>query len=423
MYLDFYNLKAQPFNITPDPRYLFFSRYHREAFEHIIYGITQRKGFIQITGEVGAGKSTICRAVLEELDENYHTALILNPVMTGIQLLRSVLREFDLDDRGNDRVRLTERLNSFLLDCADAEKDVVLLIDEAQDMSPELLEQVRLLSNLETDDQKLLQIVLVGQPELKTMLSGDAPASAQPAHHRPLPPRPDPQRRDRGLYPSPPPGGRIQRTTEFYDRRLPRHSPPLARCPQNHQRGLRQGAALRLCRGARSSRVLAASKGHPGTRREATVSLIGDALRKARQEAADRESDRKGVLFSARISDSPSRSNLGLGLALGAVIAVAATVAGGSAVWWLLNPGETTQTGTIGQLLRRRRQRSSRQPNMPGGSLPSLGRKIGFPQPSPSRRRRSPTLVDRGRSDRPRIGSSRGAPHRCRRDEGDRRLG
>jgi len=174
MYLDFYNLKAQPFNITPDPRYLFFSRCHREAFEHIIFGITQQKGFIQITGEIGAGKSTLCRAVLEELDENFSTALILNPVMTGIQLLRSVLRELDLDDRGNDRVRLTDRLNTFLLERANAETDVVLLIDEAQDMTPDLLEQVRLLSNLETDDRKLLQIVLVGQPELRTMLSGDS---------------------------------------------------------------------------------------------------------------------------------------------------------------------------------------------------------------------------------------------------------
>jgi general secretion pathway protein A len=174
MYLDFYNLKAQPFNITPDPRYLFFSRYHREAFEHIIYGITQQKGFIQITGEVGAGKSTLCRAVLDELDENFSTALILNPVMTGIQLLRSVLRELGLDDRGNDRVRLTDRLNAFLLEKAAAEQDVVLLIDEAQDMTPDLLEQVRLLSNLETDDRKLLQIVLVGQPELRTMLAGDS---------------------------------------------------------------------------------------------------------------------------------------------------------------------------------------------------------------------------------------------------------
>jgi general secretion pathway protein A len=174
MYLDFYDLKTEPFSITPDPKYLFFSRGHREAFEHIVYGITQRKGFIQITGEVGAGKSTICRAVLEELDDDTATALILNPVMTGIQLLRSILRELALDDRGNDRVRLTERLNAFLLEQAEAERDVVLLIDEAQDMSPELLEQVRLLSNLETDDRKLLQIVLVGQPELRDMLAGDS---------------------------------------------------------------------------------------------------------------------------------------------------------------------------------------------------------------------------------------------------------
>lgn len=173
MYLDFYNLKAQPFNITPDPRYLFFSRCHREAFEHIIFGVTQRKGFIQITGEVGAGKSTLCRAILDELDENYSTALILNPVMTAIQLIRSVLRELDLDDRGNDRIKLTDRLNAFLLERANEDRDVVLLIDEAQDMSPDLLEQVRLLSNLETDDRKLLQIVLVGQPELRTMLDSD----------------------------------------------------------------------------------------------------------------------------------------------------------------------------------------------------------------------------------------------------------
>jgi general secretion pathway protein A len=174
MYLEFYDLKALPFNITPDPRYLFFSRHHREAFEHIVFGITQKKGFIQITGEVGAGKSTLCRAVLEELDEGYSTALILNPVMTAIQLIRTILRELGLDDRGNDRVRLTDRLNTFLLERAHAEEEVVLLIDEAQDMSPDLLEQVRLLSNLETDDQKLLQIVLVGQPELKSMLSGDS---------------------------------------------------------------------------------------------------------------------------------------------------------------------------------------------------------------------------------------------------------
>jgi general secretion pathway protein A len=174
MYEDFYGLKDQPFNITPDPRFLYFSRGHREAYEHIVFGITQRKGFIQITGEVGAGKSTLCRAVLEELGDEVATALVLNPVMTGIQLIRSILAELELDARGNDRVRLTERLNRFLLERAHADQDVVLIIDEAQDMSPELLEQVRLLSNLETDNRKLLQIVLIGQPELRTTLSGDS---------------------------------------------------------------------------------------------------------------------------------------------------------------------------------------------------------------------------------------------------------
>jgi general secretion pathway protein A len=170
MYEEFYGLTASPFNITPDPRYLFFSRGHREAFEHLLFGINQRRGFILLTGEVGSGKTTLSRAMLEQLREGYATALILNPVMTGIQLIRAILGELGLDDSGNDRVRLVGRLNEFLLDRAAEHEDVVLLIDEAQDMSDELLEQVRLLSNLETDEQKLLQIVLIGQPELRKKL-------------------------------------------------------------------------------------------------------------------------------------------------------------------------------------------------------------------------------------------------------------
>jgi len=170
MYERFYGLSASPFSITPDPRYLFFSRRHREAFEHILFGITQRKGFIQLSGEVGAGKSTVCRAVLEQLGDGYATAMILNPVMTGTQLLRAILYEFGLPDQGQDRVRLMQRLNAFLLERAAAGADVVLFVDEAQDLSDPLLEEVRLLSNLETDDRKLLQIVLIGQPELKARL-------------------------------------------------------------------------------------------------------------------------------------------------------------------------------------------------------------------------------------------------------------
>ncbi len=170
MYEQFYGLTAPPFSITPDPRYLFFSRRHREAFDHMLFGITQRKGFIQITGEVGAGKSTLCRAVLEQLGKRYETALILNPVLTGIQLVRAILHEYRLDDHGNDRVRLMQRLNEFLLERVREGKDVVLFVDEAQDLSDDLLEEVRLLSNLETDDRKLLQIVLIGQTELRKRL-------------------------------------------------------------------------------------------------------------------------------------------------------------------------------------------------------------------------------------------------------------
>ena len=171
MYEQFYGLAAPPFSITPDPRYLFFSRGHREAFEHMLYGITQRKGFIQITGEVGAGKSTLCRAVLEELGPAYATALVFNPVLSGMQLLRAILHELGLDDSGNDRLRLTRRLNDFLLGRSQAGQDVALFIDEAQDLTDAMLEEVRLLSNLETDDRKLLQIVLLGQPELRARLA------------------------------------------------------------------------------------------------------------------------------------------------------------------------------------------------------------------------------------------------------------
>ncbi|MEM8998382.1 MAG: AAA family ATPase, partial [Acidobacteriota bacterium] len=116
MYEEFYDLRETPFNLTPDPRFLFYSHRHREAYDHLFFGITQRKGFIQLTGEVGAGKTTLCRALLEGLGEDFDTALVLNPVMTSIQLLRTVLRELGLEHKGNDRVRLMGRLNAYLLE-------------------------------------------------------------------------------------------------------------------------------------------------------------------------------------------------------------------------------------------------------------------------------------------------------------------
>ena len=142
MYDQFYGFREPPFNITPDPRFLFFSDRHREAFDHIVFGIRERKGFIQITGEVGAGKTTLCRAVLEQLGPNYVTALILNPCLTSAQLLRAILRELGLTPKA-DRVGSLEILNQFLLDQLAKGHDVVLLIDEAQDLDSELLEQIR----------------------------------------------------------------------------------------------------------------------------------------------------------------------------------------------------------------------------------------------------------------------------------------
>ena len=170
MYEEFYGFDEPPFNITPDPRFLFFSGRHREAFDHLMFGIAERKGFILLTGEVGAGKTTLCRRLFEVLGAGYETALVLNPRMTPLQLLRSILKEFELPSSMRDRVKCLNTLNRFLLERVERGKDVVLVIDEAQTMGVELLEEVRLLSNLETDHRKLLQIVLIGQPELRALL-------------------------------------------------------------------------------------------------------------------------------------------------------------------------------------------------------------------------------------------------------------
>ena len=177
MYLDYYGLKEPPFSITPNPRFLFYSARHREALNHLLYGIRERKGFVQLTGEVGAGKSTLCRALLEQLGNNYSTALILNPALDAEQLVKSIALEFGLDVRGMDKLETLEEINLFFLRQLEQGKEVVLIIDEAQNLSHDLLEQVRLLSNLETDDRKLVQIVLMGQPELRERL--DDPAVRQ----------------------------------------------------------------------------------------------------------------------------------------------------------------------------------------------------------------------------------------------------
>ncbi len=174
VYLEYYKLREAPFNITPDPRFLFLSRRHQEALNHLLFGIRERKGFIQLTGEVGAGKTTVCRKLLEELGPNYKTALILNPFLTASQLLRAVALELGLPLRRTDRLSILNALNEYVLEQANQGNDVVLIFDEAQNLTHELLEQIRLLSNLETHNQKLMQICLIGQPELRDKLADPA---------------------------------------------------------------------------------------------------------------------------------------------------------------------------------------------------------------------------------------------------------
>lgn len=171
MYLEFFGLSEMPFNITPDPRFLYFSPRHREAFDHLLYGIETRRGFIELVGEVGSGKTTLLRAVLGRLPATVQTALILNPSLSETQLLRAILNDLGLTPKGRDRLAYIEQLNEYLLAMAAEGQNVVLFIDEAQNLLPEVMEQIRLLSNLETDQHKLMQIVLSGQPELEERLA------------------------------------------------------------------------------------------------------------------------------------------------------------------------------------------------------------------------------------------------------------
>lgn len=170
MYCNFYGLKEEPFNVTADPNFLFFSRKHQEAFSHLKYGIEQRKGIIVLTGEIGTGKTTLCRAFLNQISKEFKTAFIINPYFSGLELIKAIVEDFGIDTSGKSKISLIFDLNRFLLKQAEIGNNVVLIIDEAQNLRAKELEQIRLLSNLETEKQKLLQIVLVGQPELNQKL-------------------------------------------------------------------------------------------------------------------------------------------------------------------------------------------------------------------------------------------------------------
>lgn len=171
MYCSFFGLREKPFSITPDPRYLFLSQSHQEALGQLLYGIEERKGFIAITGEVGTGKTLLCRALLDRLSRQVRTALIFNSFMSELDLLRSINEDFGIPPSGATRKELIDDLNHYLISEFSAGRNAVLIIDEAQNLAPPVLEQIRMLSNLETERGKLLQIVLVGQPELRKQLA------------------------------------------------------------------------------------------------------------------------------------------------------------------------------------------------------------------------------------------------------------
>ncbi len=171
MYRKFFGLKEKPFNVTADPNFLFLSRKHKEALAHLLYGIKERKGFLEITGEIGTGKTTLCRALLNQLDNNTtKTAFIWNPTLSRVQLLKAIVTDLGIKLKARSSSEIIFQLNKFLIEQLSSSCNVVLIIDEAQNLKNSLLEEIRMLSNLETEKEKLLQIVFVGQPELRDKL-------------------------------------------------------------------------------------------------------------------------------------------------------------------------------------------------------------------------------------------------------------
>jgi general secretion pathway protein A len=170
MYNKFFLFREKPFKLVPNPEYYYVSRSHEEAMAHLKYAIAEGEGFVEITGEVGTGKTTLCRVFLDNLDDRTEVAYIFNPRLGPTQLLKTIADELGVKCRGSDTKQLIDALNSYLIDMKTAGKTVVLLVDEAQNLTRNVMEQLRLLSNLETNRSKMLQIILVGQPELGELL-------------------------------------------------------------------------------------------------------------------------------------------------------------------------------------------------------------------------------------------------------------
>lgn len=171
MYTKAFGLKEKPFTVTPNPRFLYLSKHHLEALDHLKYGIQEKMGFVVVTGEVGTGKTTLLRSLLESLGDDTNTAFVFNTRVTGPQLLKLILTDLGIEATGLEKDEMVNALNDFLIDQVRDQRNTVVVIDEAQNLGPETLEELRLLSNLETNQTKLLQILLVGQPELNHVLN------------------------------------------------------------------------------------------------------------------------------------------------------------------------------------------------------------------------------------------------------------
>ncbi len=173
MYQSYFGLAEEPFSIAPDPRYLYMSQRHQEALAHLLYGVNAGGGFVLLTGEVGAGKTTVCRCFLDQIPASCDVAYIFNPKLTVVELLSTICVEFGIAvPSGNTSIKVyIDSINTYLLDAHAKGRHTVLIIDEAQNLSADVLEQLRLLTNLETNQRKLLQIILLGQPELEEILS------------------------------------------------------------------------------------------------------------------------------------------------------------------------------------------------------------------------------------------------------------
>jgi len=175
LYCSHFRLEEAPFSIAPDPCFVYMSEAHREALGHLLYGLGEGGGFVQLTGEVGTGKTTICRTLLSQLPDDVDVALIFNPKLTALELLQTICEELQLESAsdGTSTKAYVDRLYAYLLDAHARRRRTILIIDEAQGLARDVLEQIRLLTNLETNENKLLQIFLIGQPELRGMLDRD----------------------------------------------------------------------------------------------------------------------------------------------------------------------------------------------------------------------------------------------------------